>query len=66
MGASPGLGWETGGDLDYLRGLCAHWASEYDFDRVQRELGRLDNGAAAVCTSPTAGRRTGRTGCRCC
>ncbi len=40
---SPGLGWELGGDLEYLAALCAHWASDYDFGRVARELGGLDN-----------------------
>ena len=44
---SPGLGWELGGDLEYLAALCAHWASDYDFGRVARELGGLDNGRCA-------------------
>jgi microsomal epoxide hydrolase len=36
-----------GGDLEYLAALCAHWASDYDFGRVARELGGLDNGRRA-------------------
>ena len=34
-----GLGWELGGDLDYLRELCAHWREGYDFSRLERFFG---------------------------
>ena len=43
----PGLagenGWGFGADLGYLRDLCAHWAGEYDFERVASALGRFEN-----------------------
>ncbi len=40
----PGAGWELGADIDYLRGLCDHWAHRYDRRRLERRLSRLDNG----------------------
>ncbi len=39
--AQPPGGWELGADLAYVRGLCEHWRSVYDFSRLERlnELG---------------------------
>ncbi len=28
----PGTGWEYGTDLTYIRGLCDHWANQFDWD----------------------------------
>ncbi len=39
----PGTGWEHGGDFDYLRELCDHWASTYDWRQVERALNGLSN-----------------------
>ena len=40
----PGAqGWEMGVDLAYLRDLCDHWATEYDFGRLERQLGEHEN-----------------------
>jgi pimeloyl-ACP methyl ester carboxylesterase len=37
-------GWELGVDLGYLRELCAYWATDYDFGRLERILGEHENG----------------------
>ncbi len=37
------LGWEMGADLGYLRELCEHWASAYDWRRFERALNGLSN-----------------------
>ena len=39
----PGLGWEMGADLGYLRRLCAHWAATYDWSRIETALNRFPN-----------------------
>ena len=39
-----GLGSELGADFGYLRDLCAHWAEEYDFTRLERALGEEAGG----------------------
>ena len=36
-------GWELGVDLVYLRELCHHWASDYDFTRLERVLEEHSN-----------------------
>jgi epoxide hydrolase len=36
--AWPGVGWEAGGDLDYLRSLCAYWADGFDWPAAERRL----------------------------
>lgn len=41
--AAPGVGWEMGGDLAYLRELCSHWAGDYDWRQVERALNELSN-----------------------
>ena len=38
--SQPGQGWALGTDIDEARRVCAHWASEYDFGRLDR-LDRL-------------------------
>ena len=38
-----GLGDELGNDHGYLRELCDHWAGEYDFGRLERQLGQWEN-----------------------
>jgi len=37
------LGWDLGIDLAYLRDLCDHWAHAYDWRRLERRLGELEN-----------------------
>ena len=39
----PGLGWETGADIGYLRSLCDHWRDEYDWRPTERRLNALSN-----------------------
>jgi microsomal epoxide hydrolase len=39
----PGLGWEHGMGLPYLRELCEHWRTRYDWRVLERELNRLSN-----------------------
>ncbi len=34
----PGIGWEQGTDLEYLRGLLAYWADGFDWRAREREL----------------------------
>jgi pimeloyl-ACP methyl ester carboxylesterase len=38
-----GLGWEMGADLAYLRELCAHWATEYDWRQIESAVNGLSN-----------------------
>jgi pimeloyl-ACP methyl ester carboxylesterase len=38
-----GEGWELGADIAYLRELCDHWASEYDWRRLEGRLNELPN-----------------------
>jgi pimeloyl-ACP methyl ester carboxylesterase len=37
------LGWALGADLAYLRELCEHWASGYEWRRLETALNRLSN-----------------------
>lgn len=37
------IGWEFGGDVDYLRALCDHWRDGYDWRRIERALNGLSN-----------------------
>jgi pimeloyl-ACP methyl ester carboxylesterase len=39
----PGIGWELGADLGYLRELCEHWASKYDWRQIEAALNGLSN-----------------------
>jgi pimeloyl-ACP methyl ester carboxylesterase len=39
----PGLGWEMGADFEYLRELCEHWASDYDWRQIEQALNGLSN-----------------------
>ena len=34
----PGVGWEQGTDLHYLRQMLAYWADEFDWQAQEREL----------------------------
>jgi pimeloyl-ACP methyl ester carboxylesterase len=34
----PGSAWELGTDLDYLQGLCAYWAADFDWAAAQGRL----------------------------
>ncbi|MEA2467338.1 MAG: hypothetical protein QOJ57_1464 [Thermoleophilaceae bacterium] len=34
----PGIGWDQGTDLGYLRDLLAHWAGEFDWRERERDL----------------------------
>jgi pimeloyl-ACP methyl ester carboxylesterase len=36
-------GWEMGVDIDFVRGLCDHWAHEYDSSRLPRLLNAFPN-----------------------
>jgi pimeloyl-ACP methyl ester carboxylesterase len=36
--SAPGAAWEQGTDLDYLRGLLAYWADEFDWRAQERGL----------------------------
>ena len=38
-----GLGWEYGFDHSYLRELCDHWRTEYDWRQLERALNGLSN-----------------------
>ncbi len=49
----PGIGWQLGTDLGYLRSLLTHWAEEYDWRAAQRRLNsynhlRVELGSARV------------------
>jgi pimeloyl-ACP methyl ester carboxylesterase len=37
----PGIGWDQGTDLDYLRELCAYWEEGFDWRAQERELNRF-------------------------
>lgn len=37
----PGVGWEQGTDLAYLKQLCAYWADGFDWRAQERELNRF-------------------------
>jgi pimeloyl-ACP methyl ester carboxylesterase len=39
----PGVGWDQGTDLDYLRQLLAYWGLEFDWRARERELNRFAN-----------------------
>ncbi|MGH2981692.1 MAG: epoxide hydrolase family protein [Solirubrobacterales bacterium] len=39
----PEQGWDLGTDLDYARGLCRHWADDYDPERLPGLLNRFRN-----------------------
>jgi pimeloyl-ACP methyl ester carboxylesterase len=41
-------GWDSGADLDYLRGLLAYWAGEFDWREEERRLNRLAHYLAHV------------------
>jgi len=38
----PGTGWDYGTDLDYLRELCAYWASDFDWYATQERFNAFD------------------------
>ncbi len=38
----PGIAWEQGTDLEYLRQVLAYWADEFDWRAQERELNALD------------------------
>src|SRR5687767_6597943 len=42
------LGWERGMDHQTLQSLAQYWADDYDFDRSQEELNRLDHRVEVV------------------
>jgi hypothetical protein len=39
----PGIGWEQGTELGYLRVLLDHWADGFDWRAAERELNGLDH-----------------------
>lgn len=39
----PGIGWEQGSDLGYLRRLLAYWADEFDWRAQERRLNQFDH-----------------------
>lgn len=40
---APDLGWEYGMDQGFLRRLCEHWASEYDWRATEGRLNRFEH-----------------------
>ncbi|MFL5871561.1 MAG: epoxide hydrolase family protein [Solirubrobacterales bacterium] len=38
-----GLGWEMGADFEYLRALCDHWRTTYDWRQIEQALNGLSN-----------------------
>lgn len=40
---APGVGWQQGTDLDYLRGLLAYWADGFDWRTQEQELNRFQH-----------------------
>jgi hypothetical protein len=40
---APGRAWEQGTDLEYLRGVIAYWATEFDWRAQERELNRFQH-----------------------
>src|SRR3954447_12693209 len=45
---APGGPWAQGVDLDYLRGLLAYWADEFDWRTQERWLNRFEHRVADV------------------
>ena len=45
---APGEPWSQGTDLDYLRGLLAHWADDFDWREQERRLNRYEHRVAEV------------------
>lgn len=39
----PGIGWEQGVELDYLREFLAYWADDFNWPAAQEELNRLSH-----------------------
>lgn len=39
----PGVAWEQGTDLDYLRQMLAYWANEFDWRAQERKLNAFDH-----------------------
>jgi len=39
----PGIGWDQGTELGYLKGLLAFWADEFDWRAQERELNSFDH-----------------------
>jgi pimeloyl-ACP methyl ester carboxylesterase len=39
----PGIGWEQGTELEWLRRLVSYWAHEFDWRRWERKLNELDH-----------------------
>lgn len=44
----PGIGWEQGTELEYLRELMAYWADGFDWRAQERELNRLAHHRAEI------------------
>ncbi len=44
----PGIGWEQGADLDFLRAAVSHWLDGYDWRAAERELNRFRHFRATV------------------
>jgi pimeloyl-ACP methyl ester carboxylesterase len=40
---APGVAWEQGTDLEYLRELLAYWAGEFDWRAQERELNKFSH-----------------------
>jgi pimeloyl-ACP methyl ester carboxylesterase len=39
----PGIGWEQGTELEWLRGLVSYWANEFDWRAWERKLNALNH-----------------------
>lgn len=49
---APGESWAQGTDLAYLQELCAYWADEFDWRRVEAELNELPHHMTSVDGQP--------------
>jgi pimeloyl-ACP methyl ester carboxylesterase len=45
---APGTRWEQGTDLEWLRGLLAHWAEAFDWRAQERELNKFSHFRAEI------------------
>ena len=44
----PGIGWQQGADLDFMRATVAHWTQAYDWRAQEREINRYHHFRALV------------------
>ena len=44
----PGSGWGYGTDLEYLRGLCEHWRTEFDWRAQEKRFNRYEHALTEI------------------